>query len=155
MFSTYFAYRALAKAGCYELAPALLMPWRRMLEAGLTTCPEIPDFTRTRSFCHAWSAAPPVEFLREILGVYPAEPGYTVIGIAPKTCGLAFARGRVPLPNESNGSERYVDVAWRIEDSDFHIEVNAPEGVPCILRMPNKTLRRHANGGCFSHSTPL
>jgi hypothetical protein len=148
MFSIFFAYRALALVGRYDLAPALLEPWRRMMAEGLTTCPEIPDFAHTRSDCHAWSAAPPVEFLGEILGVYPAQPGYATIGIAPKPAGLTFARGCVPLTRlDASQPARFVHVAWRIEDGEFRLDAEAPEGVPCRVRLPNGRVRNFPRGG--------
>jgi len=96
-FSGYFAARALSKAGRYDLFPALIAPWRQMIDWGLTTCPEHPDYATTRSECHAWSAGPLVEFTREILGVRPSRPGWAEITVEPKPAGLTHASGRVPL----------------------------------------------------------
>ena len=137
MFSGYFAYRALIEASRYDLAPQLLAPWGQMLEWGLSTCPEIPDYANTRSDCHAWSAAPLVEFCREILGVQPAAPGYARIRIAPQPAGLKFARGRVPLTRLHGGLEpRFVTVDWRIEGGRFLLSADAPKGVPCDVILP-------------------
>jgi hypothetical protein len=148
MFSGYFAYRALAKAGRYDLAPQLLSPWRRMLEWGLTTCPETPDYSRTRSDCHAWSAGPLVEFCREILGVQPASPGYASIRIAPQPAGLRFARGRVPLTRLHAGTEaRFVRVDWRIEGDSFLLSAEAPTGVPCQVIPPGGAAQWFPDGG--------
>jgi len=148
MFSAYFAYRALVKAGRYDLAPQLLKPWRAMLEWGLTTCPEIPSLSRTRSDCHAWSAGPLVEFCREILGVQPGSPGYASIRNAPHPAGLTFARGRVPLTRPHGGAEpRFVSVDWRIEGGRFILSADAPKGVPCRVTLPGAAERVFENGG--------
>ncbi|MCL2700725.1 MAG: alpha-L-rhamnosidase N-terminal domain-containing protein [Phycisphaerae bacterium] len=96
-FSGYFAARALSHARRYDLFPMLIAPWRSMIDWGLTTCPEFPDFATSRSDCHAWSAGPLVEFTREILGVRPSRPGWAEITIQPRPAGLSHAKGRVPL----------------------------------------------------------
>jgi len=96
-FSGYFAARALAKAGRYDLFPALIAPWRQMIDWGMTTCAEFPEYSLTRSDCHAWSAGPLVEFTREILGVRPSAPGWSEITVEPHLAGLTHAKGRVPL----------------------------------------------------------
>jgi hypothetical protein len=148
VFSTYFACRALVKAGRYELMPRLLEPWRRMLQWGFTTCPETPDFALGRSDCHAWGCGPMVELLGEVLGVYPAEPGYAVIGLAPKPAGLTFARGRVPL-TRLTGQEpaRFVHVEWRIENGRFLLIAQTPAGIPCRLSLPDGRQEHLPQGG--------
>lgn len=147
-FSNYFAYRALAKVGRYDLAPRLLAPWLKMLEWGLTTCPEIPDYGATRSDCHAWSAGPLVEFCREILGVRPAKPGYAAIQVAPKVAGLTHASGRVPLTRlTGSATALFVDVKWNLSGGRFSLSVKAPEGIPCELILPNGTRQMNARGG--------
>jgi hypothetical protein len=154
MFSAYFAYRALAHAGRYDLAPQLLAPWPKMLEWGLTTCPEIPNYAKTRSDCHAWSAAPLVEFCREILGVQPAAPGYREIRIAPQPSGLKFARGRVPLTriNETD-PPRFVEIDWRMERDAMHLHAHTPPGVPCHVTLPGTAPKTFPNGGTIQMRT--
>ena len=148
VYSTYFAWRALAEAGRYELMGELLGPWRRMLRAGFGTCPEILDFASTRSDCHAWGCGPMVEYLREILGVRPAQPGYAAIGIEPKPAGLEFARGRVPL-TRLNAAEpaRFVQVDWRIEAGRFVLKLELPEGVPGLATLPDGARHELRQGG--------
>jgi len=150
MFSAYFAYRALAQVGRYDLAPQLLAPWQKMLEWGLTTCPEFPNYAHTRSDCHAWSAGPLVEFCREILGVRPAAPGYAKICIAPHAAGLRFARGRVPLTRlDGRGEARFVGVDWRIEGGTFLLSAEAPKGVPCQVVLPGGAAQEFPDGGAI------
>lgn len=147
-FSNYFAYRALSKVGRYDLAPKLLAPWLKMLEWGLTTCPEIPDYGATRSDCHAWSAGPLVEFCREILGVRPAKQGYAAIQIAPHATGLTHARGRVPLTRLSGRTPpQFVEVAWKLENQQFHLTARVPDGIPCEIVLPDGTRKMFENGG--------
>ena len=147
-FSNYFAYRALAKVGRYDLAPRLLAPWQLMLEWELTTCPEIPDYAATRSDCHAWSAGPLVEFCREILGVRPQSPGYAAIQIAPKPAGLTHAKGRVPLTRLTSAEPaRFVTVSWSITGGRFKLNATTPAGIPCAIVLPDGTRKIFAKGG--------
>ncbi len=148
VFSTYFAWRALVRAGRYELMGELLRPWRRMLEMGLLTCPETPDFATTRSDCHAWGCGPMVEYVREVLGVRPAEPGYAAIAIEPKPAGLRFARGRVPLTRVSAAEPaRFVHVDWRIEGARLVFAARSPEGIPVRVSLPGAATKLLPNGG--------
>ena len=149
MFSGYFAYRALVKAGRYDLAPQLLAPWRKMLEWGLSTCPEIPDYSKTRSDCHAWSAGPLVEFCRGD----PRRPARLRRAtrpsrISPQPAGLQFARGRVPLTRLHGGIEpKFVSVDWRIENGRFILSAEAPKGVPCRVTLPGGKTQAFPEGG--------
>ena len=153
-FSTYFAWRALAAAGRYELMGELLGPWRDMLAERLTTWKEDPR--GDRSDCHAWGCGPVVEYAREILGVRPAEAGYAVIGIEPKPAGLTFARGRVPLTRLSGGEPaRFVHVDWRLEARRFIMEARAPENVPCRIRLPDGAVHELPHAGEISLTCQL
>jgi len=145
-FSTYFAWRALAAAGRYDLMGRLLGPWRAMLAEALTTWKEDPR--GDRSDCHAWGCGPMVEYCREILGVRPIEPGYAVIGIEPKPAGLSFARGRVPLTRLAGDRPvRFVGVDWRIESGRFILAAQSPDGIPCRVRLPDGNARQFPRGG--------
>ena len=148
-FSAYFAWRALAAAGRYELMGELLGPWRDMLAECLTTWKEDPR--DDRSDCHAWGCGPMVEYTREILGVRPAEPGYDVVGIEPKPAGLKSARGRVPLTRLGGaGPARFVHVAWRAEGGRFIMQARVPEDVPCRVRLPDGVEHEFPRGGEIS-----
>jgi len=156
MFSQYFAWRALAAAGRYDLMPDTLDLWRKMLDWDLTTCPEVPNFARNRSDCHAWSAAPLVEYCREILGVRPAEPGYAAIAIEPKPAGLIRARGRVPLTRLSGDQPtRFVNVDWRIDGDKFIFQADTPEGIPCRVLLPGGEAQEFPDGGHIEMKTPV
>lgn len=51
------------------------------------------------SYCHGWSATPSRDLLVHTLGITPAEPGYSVVRIAPRLGDLSWARGAVPSPH--------------------------------------------------------
>jgi alpha-L-rhamnosidase len=117
-FVSFFYYEALVELGRFDL---LLEDIRRnygaMLEHGATTCWEMypgpenranPKFP-TRSHCHAWSAGPGYFLSTFVLGVqFPAEGGQR-LRIAPRSGGLEWAKGRIPLPQGG-----YVDVNWTV-----------------------------------------
>ena len=127
-----------------------------MVRWGLTTCPEIPDFVRSRSDCHAWSAGPLVEFCREILGVRPLEPGWRVIGIEPKPAGLSWARGQVPLTRINRLDPlSYVEVEWKIEAGDFQLQIEVPKGRQCRVHLPDGDWREFPLGGSIDLRVPL
>ncbi len=60
LYFQFYVLDALRKLGDKEGMKMAMAPWRECLERfpWLTTFPEIPDATKARSMCHAWSAAP-------------------------------------------------------------------------------------------------
>jgi hypothetical protein len=156
MFSHFFGWRALAKTNRYERFPETLELWNQMVQWGLTTCPETPDFVRSRSDCHAWSAGPLVELCREILGVRPLEPGWRVIGVEPKPAGLRWARGRVPLTRlYGQDPLSYVEVDWKMLAGDFQIKIEVPAGRHCKVRLPGGNWRDFPLGGSIALQVSL
>jgi hypothetical protein len=96
-----------------------------------------------RSLCHAWSAHPALEFLNRILGVEPLAPGFAVVGVTPRRCGLGSARGAVCTPRG------LVRVAWRVEAGRFRLEGEAPASTPVRVRLPGGEEAEFA-GGAFA-----
>ncbi len=98
--SVYFRYyldRAMVKAGLGGRYLDRLGTWEYMLSEGLSTWAE-QDFAYTRSDCHAWGASPNVEFLRTVLGVDSAAPGFAKVRIQPHLGKLERVSGLVPHP---------------------------------------------------------
>lgn len=81
LYYKYYLFEALEKSGYGNLFSTLLLPWKQMLDAGLTTFAEKAD--PTRSDCHAWSASPVYYFLSLVAGIQPAEPGFKSVRIEP------------------------------------------------------------------------
>ena len=73
LYFKFYLFEALEKAGQANQFTASLIPWKQMLDAGLTTFAETPD--PTRSDCHAWSASPVYYFLSLVSGIKPGCTG--------------------------------------------------------------------------------
>ncbi|WP_036745303.1 family 78 glycoside hydrolase catalytic domain [Paenibacillus sp. UNC451MF] len=144
-FMSFFYYEALVKMGnTQRLIEDIRTQYAAMLRYGATTCWEMypkpqADPVRphpshlTRSHCHAWSAAPGFFLGTSVLGVNPAAPGWREIVIAPQPCGLEWARGSVPLPDEGR-----IDVSWRIgDDGSMYIQAWVPAGIKAEIRLPD------------------
>ena len=134
-------FRALERMGAYDAMPRHLGPWHEMTGLGLDTFVEENSYWR--SLCHAWSAHPALEFLNRILGVEPLAPGFAVVGVTPRRCGLGSAHGAVCTPRG------LVRVAWRVEAGRFRLEGEAPASTPVRVRLPGGEEAEFA-GGAFA-----
>lgn len=124
--SVYFRYyldRAMVAAGLGDRYLERLGTWEFMLAEGLTTWAEKDD-PFTRSDCHAWGASPNVEFLRTVLGVDSAAPGFTRVQVKPHLGPLREVRGVVPHP------KGMIRVQVRRTAQGLDVQVQTPPGVP-------------------------
>ncbi len=103
LFFQFYVHRALSKAGDGDSYLDRLQDWRDMLAHGLTTFAENVDRPNgsSRSDCHAWSASPNIEIMRNVLGVDSAAPGFRRVIVDPHLGKLPFAAGSVPHPKGS------------------------------------------------------
>ncbi|KRE55995.1 alpha-L-rhamnosidase C-terminal domain-containing protein [Paenibacillus sp. Soil750] len=108
---------------------------------GLTTLPETE--VNPRSDCHAWSALPLAEFPASILGVTPAEPGFSVVRIEPQIGKLEWAKGSVATV------KGMVEVDWKLEENDFTLSVKVPEGVTALVKLPDGSEQTFTNEATF------
>ena len=115
---TYYLFRAASKLGRYKDVWPRLSLWKDMLNIGATTWFEMPE--PTRSDCHAWSSWIARDFLTEILGIQPLEPGFKKILVRPQTGFLINASGGMPTPLG------FVRVAWNSSNGKFRAEVELP-----------------------------
>jgi alpha-L-rhamnosidase len=79
-----------------------------------------------------------------VLGIQRTAPGWEKVTIAPNPCGLARARGTVPLPEQGR-----IDVSWTADEAQKritikvkhpkHVEVNVvvPEGYEGVIAIAN------------------
>ena len=145
-FWWHIGFRALAECGDYDRMPEFLGPWHESVEAGLDTFVEENSYWR--SLCHAWSAHPALEFLSRVLGVTPVTPGFAKIAVEPQLCGLAHAKGKICTPRGP------VTVAWRRENGQFCLEIEAPLETPVQVTLPDGS-RREFSGGPWMESVRL
>ncbi|HEX7071914.1 MAG TPA: family 78 glycoside hydrolase catalytic domain [Rhodothermales bacterium] len=116
----FYLHRALKKAGLGDRYVEQLQPWRDMLAVGLTTFAENPG--RTRSDCHAWSAAPNYDFLSLVAGVVPDAPGFRRVRVAPSLGPLTRVKAVVAHPAGA------VEVA---------LERSGPAGISGTVTLPD------------------
>jgi alpha-L-rhamnosidase len=105
-FALFFLLEAYAKDGEFQrILDIIRREWGAMIDYGATTAWETLT-PRTRSHCHAWSAAPAYFLSTYVLGVRPKGgtrdagrgTGVREYFIAPKPCDLKWARGKFPVP---------------------------------------------------------
>lgn len=128
-FFSHFVCAALAKAGRFDLALALIRErYGAMLDAGATSLWE--GFEPHTSLAHGFSSTPTWQFSRHLLGVAPCAPGFERVRIAPLLGDLDFARGVHPT--------RLGDVVVSIQRSGagIDVEVHLPGAMSGVLAPP-------------------
>ena len=135
-FFGFFLCEQMARDGRVEEMLRLFRErWGFMLEKGATTFWEtFPGWEKdrwTRSWCHGWSSAPTYFLTTEVLGVKPAEPGFSLVEISPNPCGLKWAKGRVPTPYGE------IEVEWhRTSGEGLDLSLTLPRGAKARLSLP-------------------
>ena len=144
-FYSHFVYRALCKAGRFDLALRLIRErYGPMLARGATTLWE--SFDPTASLCHGFSATPVYQLSTEVLGVTPLEPGFGRFRVAPQPADLDFARGIVPTVRGD------IEVAWERRDEEIVLDVVVPDGCAAsVVAPPGYRLRDRPDLGPGSH----
>lgn len=121
-FFSHFVYDALAKAGRFDLALDLMRErYGRMIERGAATLWE--GFEPHASLAHGFSTTPVWQFMRHILGISPADPGFRKIRIEPNLATLEFARGAQPTVSGE------IEVSLRRAGDRIEVEAALPGGV--------------------------
>lgn len=96
VYFKFYLFRALQKVGMGEEYFTQLTPWKKMLDAGLTTFAETDK--NPRSDCHAWSATPCFDLLHLVAGIYPAKHGFKEVRIEPNFGPLKKMDVKFPHP---------------------------------------------------------
>lgn len=144
----FYVARALEQAGRFDLwHQHVLQPWRDWLQQRVTTWPEYPDPSRSDS--HAWAAWPGVEYVRTVLGVRPAAPGWRGLRLAPQVGGLDWAQGEAPTPRG------VVRVEWRKSAGRLRFHAEAPAGLLTQLALPGQPVQSYPAGGSIDAEVPL
>jgi hypothetical protein len=149
---SFYTLRALSMAGgsLYNKGfDNFWQPWREQLAMNLTTWVE--DNVSQRSDCHAWGSAPLHEYLAEVVGLEPLEPGWKTISFSPRVSLVPELKACVPI--KSVLGEALVKVDWATHEASgktngtllietvsehFHaevdIQVSLPNGKQSVFR---------------------
>lgn len=139
-FALFFLLEAYAKDGEFQrILDIVRKEWGAMVDYGATTAWETLT-PKTRSHCHAWSAAPAYFLSTYVLGVRPKAPGMREVFLSPKPCDLKWARGRFPVPAEVRGEgqgAREIEVRWEQSERKFSLWFELPEKVKAEIILPD------------------
>jgi Bacterial alpha-L-rhamnosidase 6 hairpin glycosidase domain/Alpha-L-rhamnosidase N-terminal domain/Bacterial alpha-L-rhamnosidase concanavalin-like domain len=114
-FFSYAVHDAVALAGRAELLIDLVRRWEEFLVDGYDTFGECWGWGTP---VHGWSSTPTRDLIWYVLGITPAEPGYSRVRVAPRLGRLREAAGAVPTPRG------YVEV--RVSGSEAEIDSPIP-----------------------------
>lgn len=146
--SIYFRYyvdMALRLNGKGDAYLGRLGSWTNQLAMGLTTFAEIPDVTRNRSDCHAWSASVNIEFFRTVLGIDSDAKGFAKVSITPHLGKLSRISGEMPHP------KGMIRVEYeKQENGTWKVWVRLPQAVDGSFRFKGKILSLHPGDNRFS-----
>ncbi|KAJ4113859.1 hypothetical protein NW768_011389 [Fusarium equiseti] len=140
---SFYTLRAMSIAGgtLYDdMYAQFWQPWRDQLALNLTTWEE--DDVSHRSDCHAWGSAPLHEFLAEVAGIKPAQPGWDQVRFAPRL-GL-YPSFEATVPFHRRGKLGLAEVSWRSLDDEVVVELRI-EGltrpVTVIVQLPGQSAK--------------
>ncbi|RBR13264.1 uncharacterized protein FIESC28_08230 [Fusarium coffeatum] len=138
---SFYTLRAMVIAGgnlYNDLYEKFWQPWRDQLDLNLTTWEE--DDVSHRSDCHAWGSAPIHEFLAEVAGIKPAQPGWDQVRFAPRL-GL-YPSFEATVPFYRRGKLGLAEVSWSSSDDEVVVELRI-EGlarpVTVIVQLPGQS----------------
>ncbi len=156
-FWTYFS-EALCRAGLHrEMWTGVVRLWNDMAEKGATSWWETFYGDHLDSLCHIWSCVPGYILLAEILGVKPAEIGFSKLTIRPRIDLLNRVKGTVPVRDGT------VEVEWQtLSDQQKQVWIGNNTDVPAAVELPpgwtgRETMelspRRDVSFRCFQDKT--
>lgn len=107
VYMAYFVLRGLAANGAHDLVWELITgsdehSWSTMVGEGASSCFEAwgKDQKWNTSLCHPWASSPVPVLVEDLLGLTPAEPGWTRIAFRPRLpAGIAHLRLELTVPS--------------------------------------------------------
>lgn len=128
-FALFFLLEYLTKSGRFaDLVRIVRKEWGDMVDKGATTFWE--QLGKTRSYCHAWSAAPTFFLSRYVLGVHPTAPGFSSVLFNPELLDLNFAKGTMPTPLGD------IKVDWKKSASELVFNIEKPQTIKSVFCLP-------------------
>ena len=122
----HYSFRVLAGAGLYNrFYDSMWDKWRLQLKKNLTTWEE--DDVNNRSDCHEWSALQPYEYLTEVAGLRPLEPGWTKVEFAPRWKLYDSIEAKVAL-----GHQGVAAVSWKKEGGKCEVRLRLPKALQLV-----------------------
>jgi hypothetical protein len=143
VYGAQFLMDGLFNNGAGDSAIALMLApgdrsWRHMVEeTGTTITLEAWDqkYKPNQDWNHAWGAAPANLIPRHVLGVEPAEPGFSKAMIWPRCASrlsfIKWARGKVPT------AKGPISVDWAASADKFRLSVELPAGTMALIHLPD------------------
>lgn len=127
-FFLFYVYEVLVAQGkLKDVLEDIKVRWGEMLRYDCKTCWEVfPGFyevSRTRSYCHSWSAAPLYFIHRYVLGVERAADGFDEIRLRPVDVNLNWCEGSIPTPHGR------IDVRWSRESGAMRYHLRVPSSI--------------------------
>lgn len=129
----HYVFEAYDLLGRTDLLIKRLGPWFEWRALGLRTTPE--GAPTSLSDCHGWGSHPLYHYMAGILGIRPAEFGFSEVRIVPRLGPLTWARGSMPHPKGC------VTVNFRIEQRRLAATVDLPDGLEGTLVLADGTHR--------------
>lgn len=126
---SYLWFRALEKAGCYELGADMMRDYDGLIDKHCSTIPEMP-YAYSRSECHAWGAVALYEYTTMTLGVKLRDDSPRLLQVAPRPNGQTHAQGAVYT------KWGRVYVSWQIEAGRFTLSLTVPDTVAPVVTVP-------------------
>lgn len=131
----HYYFEACVLARRIDLFFKHLAPWRKGVEMGARTTPEM--FWPTRSECSAWSTHPLYHYFTGVLGIQPDGLGFKTVIISPQLGELSVASGTLAHP--------FGPISVNVQKSDNNLtaEIELPKGLNGFLRLCGKEKKLH------------
>lgn len=119
----HFVLEALYKCGLFEkFGLNQIRRYGKLLEECPTSLKEV-WYGFDCDYSHAWGGTPTYQLPSKVLGIYPAEPGMTVISVNPMLGDLEWAEGRIPTPLGM------IEVSVNRNGDRMDVQVRVPDGI--------------------------